>query len=838
MDAIQEFKVQSGLYGAEYGTRAGAQINFVTRSGANRFHGSLYEFHRNARLDAKNFFDLPDQEIPHFIRNQFGFSLGGPVIRGRTFFFGNFEGLRERKAITRLATVPPTGLVEGDFSSLPAPITDPNTGEPFPGNVIPPSAMDPIGAAIASFYPAPNVDRPGGNLLSQPVSRSDVDQLVVRLDHEMGDGDSLFGRYTYWHSDRFEAFDTFGGGNTDVPGFGTNVPDRGHNLSLGWVRAWTPSVLNDFRLGFKRRILARFHENQGNDISSQLGIQGLSTNPIDVGFPGTQVVGFAPLSEAGNLPQSSTENTLQFIDGLSWQQGRHHLKLGVDVQRTQNPSFLNALSRGNFIYTGAVSGHPLADLLLGAPTVVVRALGDTSTDLRSWLYSSYFQDDFKWRSNLTLNFGLRYEYQTPAVETLDKFWHVPDFSAPEPDYLRCGTQGIPRACIDSDRNNLAPRLGLAWAPTSSGNTVIRGGYGIYYDMVILNYNFPPSLNPPNFEVELFFGAGLSDPFSAEAVKEPLTFSIDRIFRQPYAQHWSLNLQQSLHDHYLIEVGYIGTKGTNLINQVNPNQPTPGGARPFPAYGSVGSVETAASSSYHGLLIRAEKRFERGLSFLGSYTFSKSLDDSSALNGATATGQSFPQNNHDRRADRGLSDFDNRHRVVFNYIWELPFGRGKRFRSDLAPALQALVGGWQLTGILALQSARPFTPLLEGTSDSNTDNGLGGGTDRPNLVGNPHLDDPDPSQWVNPDAFERPQGTFGTAGRNILRGPGFHSVDLALMKSWHFADRSRLQFRAEFFNLLNHPNFNLPVGDFNSLDFGRVQSAKDSRQIQFGFRLEF
>ena len=837
VDSIQEFKVQSGLYGAEYGTRAGAQINFVTRSGTNRFHGSLYEFHRNAVLDARNFFDAPDLKTPHFVRNQYGFSVGGPIIRDKTFFFGNFEGLRERKAITRLATVPSTSLIEGDFSGIPRQLTNPSTGEPFPGNIIPPSAMDPIGSAIANFYPAPNSDSPGGNFLAQPISKSDVDQFVVRLDHQTGEGDSLFGRYAYWHSDRFEAYDALVD-LTNLPVFGTRVPDRGHNLALGWTRPLTSSLLNDFRFGFSRNILARFHQSQGNDISSQLGIRGLSTDPLVVGFPATQVVGLDSLAEAFNLPQRTTGNTLQFLEGLSWIRGRHHFKLGTDLQRTRGGGFLRAASRGLFIYTGQASGHPLSDLLLGSPSVVLRGPEGSSLSQSTWSYSFYFQGDFKWANNLTLSYGLRYEYHQPAVEAQDRF-HVPDLSAPTPTFIRCGTQGIPRGCMESDRNNFAPRLGLAWAPTASGNTVIRGGYGIFYSNAFANFSGGPIQNPPNPGIEFFFSRPLSDPFSGRGLDTRLAVSPDGIFRQPYAEHWSLNLQQGFGDHYLIEVGYVGTRGRNLLALFNRNQPEPGGGkRPFPNYGPLNARGAVASSDYHGLQIRAEKRFQGGLSFLGSYTLSKSLDDSSALFGSTGS-DSYPQNSQDRVAERGLSAFDNRHRFVFNYIWELPIGRGKKLGAGLGRVGQAVFGNWQLTGIMALQSSRPFTPLLEGTNDSRTDNGRGIGTDRPNLVGNPHLSNPDPAQWVNASAFERTaQGTFGNAGRNILQGPGFQSLDLALMKSWQLWDQSRLQFRAEFFNLLNHPNFDLPVGDFNNPNFGRVQSARDSRQIQFGFRLDF
>lgn len=826
IDAILEFKVQSGIYNAEFGTRAGAQVNFVTRSGGNEFHGSLYEFHRNAALDAKNFFDLPDQKIPKFIRNQYGFSAGGPVARDRTFFFGNFEGLRERKAITRLARVPSPEFIRGDFSALPASIRNPRTASAFPGNVIPQSEMDPIGRAIAQFYPAPNTDRAGGNLLTQPVRRNAIDQFVGRIDHQWS-RHSFFGRYAFVNEDQFNPFDPFVD-PTNIPGFGTFRLNRGQNLALGWIDALSPTLLNDLRIGFNRLHAAITHESHGNDIAARLGIRGLPTQARDVGFPGTRVVGYDALLEPTNAPQSRADNSYQIIESLSWQKGRHALKFGGDVQHRRDNTFIDILARGLFIHTGAVSGNPVADLLLGRPTVAVQAIGDTAANFKSWSTSFYVQDSFQASGRFHVEYGLRYEYHQPPVDRFDRL-HIPDLTSRTPAYIQCGTKGVPRACMNDDKNNFSPRLGFAFTPFANRKTVVRGGYGVFYDAGIANYNSGSRLNPPNFGINVYLFQSLRDPFPAGSGESEIlaTFSSTK-FSQAYGQQWSLNVQQNLRDHYLVEVAYVGSRGTKLLARNNPNQPRPGGPRPFPAYGPLEYGEPAASSVYHGLSVRAERRFQAGMSFLSSYTFSKSIDDSSALFGSAATGGlgGYPQNSLDRRGDRGLSDFDNRHNLVLNYIWELPFGRGRA------------IGGWQVAGILSFRSSRPFTPVLIGTSDSNTDNGAGGGLDRPHLVGNPHLSDPKPERWFNTDAFARPKGTFGSAGRNILRGPGLHTVDFAVMKSVVLRETSRIQFRAEFFNLFNHPNFNLPVGDFNSASFGRVTSAKDSRQIQMGVRLEF
>ena len=841
LDSVQEFKVQSGVYNAEFGSRSGAQLNFVTRSGSNRLRLSLYEYHRNAALDAKNFFDPSDREIPKFIRNQFGFSMGGPIVHDKTFFFSNFEGLRERKALTRLATVPATAWVGGDFSSLETPVLNPKTGSPFPGNIIPAEELHPIGSAIAQFYPAPNSDQPGGNFASQPVGDAEVNHFVFRLDHELSEKDSLFGRYALFDEDRFNPFDPVFR-PTNLPGFGAFRLNRGQNVALSWTRTFTAAVLNEARVGYNRRRSGLFQENHGNDITSQLGIKGLSTNPLEVGFPLTRVVGFDALAEASDMPQQTHGNTFHLSDSLSWQKGRHQFKFGLDMRHYRSNFFLAVLPRGSFNYTGAITGNPLADLLVGTPTFVVAPDGNTQSNFRTWSNALYVQDTVRLRQNLTLNLGLRYEYHQPPTEQTDRLT-VPDLTAPTPRFIPCGTEGIPRACYDADKKSFAPRIGLAWSPLPQSSMVVRAGYGIFSGASLLNYNIFPRFSPPNFGLKIAFSPSLEDPFGEDVFPIPLPITVARDTGQPYGQHWTLSLQQEFARDHLLEVAYVGTKGTRLPTVRNPNQPAPGGTPPFPAYGPITYNETAASSTYHALVVRGERRFREGLSFLASYTLSKSLDDGSSIAGsvasrATTEGGARPQNSHDRSADRSLSDFDSRHRLVLSQIWEIPLGQGRRFLTDTSPLVNALLGGWQLTGIVTFQSARPFTPLLIGTSDSNTDNGEGSGIDRPNLIGNPHLANPDPAQWVNRAAFERPQGTFGDAGRNILKGPGYQSWDLGLSKQWEFSETSLLQFRAEFFNLLNHPNFDLPVSDWNSQDFGRVQSAGDSRQIQFGLRLEF
>ena len=413
VEAVQEFKIQSGVYGAEFGSRAGAQLNVVTRSGTNQFRATLYNFHRNAALDTRNFFDPSDRDIPRFVRNQFGMAGGGPIVRDRTFFFATYEGLRETKGITRLATVPPSEFIEGDFSSLPFSIINPFTQQPFPDNRIPREAMSPTGAALAGFYPAPNSMQAGGNLLSQPLREAEVDQFLARVDHRIGESDSLLFRYAFWNEDRFDPFDPFLD-PTSIPGFGTFTSNRGQNVAFRWNHVFSAAVINDLSLAYNRAHRSILHENVGNDITSAVGISGFSTDPRDIGFPATQVVGFDSLVESITLPLGEADNTYQILQALSWQIGGHSYKVGIDARQFRSNGFLNILARGEFHYTGAATNHPVADLLLGLPTVVLGTSGDTNFNLRTNSINVYFQDNFKVSNNFTVNYGVPYEYNQPA----------------------------------------------------------------------------------------------------------------------------------------------------------------------------------------------------------------------------------------------------------------------------------------------------------------------------------------------------------------------------------------------------------------------------------------
>ncbi|MEW6212978.1 MAG: TonB-dependent receptor [Acidobacteriota bacterium] len=858
IDAIQEFQLQSSTYSSEFGRSGGAQINVAIKSGTNSFHGSAYEFIRNASLDAKNFFDPPDQKIPKFQRNQFGGTIGGPIRRNHTFFFFNYEGTRIRQAITRLARVPTVAEKSGDFSQTDLNgdgrvdaddvLINPATGNPYAGNRIPQRDQDEIGAAIAKFFPDPNRSDPVRNFVSTPVLRNTINQVNVRVDHRISQKDTFFARYSYSDEDRFNPFDPLVD-PTNLPGFGSFTVNRGQSVALNYTHLFSPTLINEFRFGFNRLRAGIFQQNQGNDIGGKLGIPGLPRNPRDFGFPAVSVIGFDRLAEPTNLPQDRRDNTFQYIDNLSLIRGKHSLKFGGDIRRFQANAYLEVVSRGLFIFAPVFTNNSLGDLLLGLPVVTVNAeISGGDSGSRTTAYNFFAQDDFKVSRNLTLNLGLRYEYNQPPIDVHDR-GSVFDFATASLKIL--GTQGVPRSGIEPDRNNFAPRIGFAWRVRGHEKMVLRGGYGVFYDVGILNNNLGTAFNPPFFTINQFFSSPasllhLDNPFPNNA-QDPGVVSVitlDRHLRDGYLQQWSLTAQREIASNLVIDIGYVGSKGTKLLRRINPNQPRPGtdpdvnARRPIPTFGDITVGESSAASVYHALQLRAEKRFSQGLSFLAAYTWSKSIDDASALFGTRGDGN-YAQDRNNLRAERGLSNFDTRHRFTVSYIYELPFGRGKRFLNQGHNFADTVAGGWQITGIIALQSGQPFTPQLSFDNSGAGSSSEGGFSDRPDVVGNHKVDHPGSDGWFNVKAFAvPPPGTFGNAGRNILIGPSFKTVDVGLFKQFTVNEQQRIQFRAEFFNLFNHPNFNLPNRFVDQPTAGKITSAKSSRQIQFALKYIF
>ncbi|MDQ5844912.1 MAG: TonB-dependent receptor, partial [Acidobacteriota bacterium] len=830
----------------------GAQVNVVLKSGTNEFHGSLYEFHRNAALDSRNFFAPANEAAPKYIRNQFGFAVGGPIRKDRTFFFADYEGTRSREGITRVTNVPTLLERNGNFSqSLLGVPRIPGTAFPFPGDTIPDFFIHPVGRAIAALYPLPNRAAPFANFVSSPTQRDDNDHFDARLDHLLGSLTTLTFRYSFGNRRFFEPF--AGPTLAAVPGYGNEVPRRSQNAMLGLTHVFSPTFVNDTRFAFNRVASAVIQENQGTSINRAVGLPELSTNPRDFGLSFITITGFSSLGHEGNNPQNTVTNTFQLLDSATYVRGAHLVKFGADIRAVQQNGFRDVQSRGFLNFSPfAYTGVALADLLLGLPLVTGGARVDNPQHLRAESYHFFVNDSWRVKRNLTLSAGLRYEYNSPPVDVTDR---ANLYDASTRSLVQVGTGGMPRSGYESDKNNFAPRVGLAWTLGDNERTVLRAGYGLYYDTSPLAPGEALYFNRPFFDFNLFFPLPflpltLSDPFPAffPFALPDSAQAIQRDLRTPYMQHWNLNVQRQLWRSTVLEVGYVGSKGTKLLSARDLNQPQPSVLppglpfvpRPVPQFDEINTIESRASSNYHSLQARFQQRLAAGLALLASYTWSKSIDDASNFF-PSAGDPNYPQNSYDLRAERGRSNFDVRHRLSVSYVYDLPFGRGGTYLADKG-VWSTVLGGWQTAGIVTVQTGRPFTvALIREFDNSGTGfSALGfGANDRPNVARDPVLSERTPERWFNTAAFDfPPPGTFGNAGRNILDGPGYQNVNASLIKNTALSERLNLQLRAEAFNLFNHPNLNLPDNFLGSPTFGQITSAREPRHIQFGVKLLF
>jgi hypothetical protein len=849
IDAIREFEMLTSTYDASFGRNGGAQVNVVLQSGSNAWHGVAYEFFRNGALDARNFFAPAGEAAPKYQRNQFGMAVGGPIVKNRTFIFGDYEGTKVREGITRVTNVPTLAERNGDFSQslFQAPI-NPFTQQPFQGNQIPDLFINPIGRAIAALYPAPNRNEPFANFVSSPTLRGDNDNFDVRLDHAISKSSGLAARYSFADRDLFEPFT--GPSFPAVAGFGDSVPRRGQNFMIGETHVFSPSLVNEARFAYSRVASSVIQENAGTSINKQVGLPELSSNPRDFGLSFITITGFSPLGHEFNNPQQSVTNMFQVLDGASYARGRHLMKFGFDFRAVQQNAFRDVQSRGFLTFSSQVpiTGNALADLLIGLPAVTGGARLDNAQHLRTESYGFYVNDSFRIRPNLTISTGLRYEYNSPPVDAFDRAnLYDPATGSLTP----VGTNGLPRSGYEADKNNWAPRVGLAWTLGSKADTVLRAGYGVYYDQSSLAPSEGLYFNAPFFDFNLFFSLPglpltLNDPFpSFFPVPLPKSaFGFQRDLRTPYLQHWNVSLQQALGKSRVVEIAYVGSKGTKLITARDINQPMPSpqmpNLRPNPQFDDITFEESSANSNYNSLQVRFQQRLDSGLSLLSAYTWSKSIDNASSFF-SSAGDPNFPQDSFNTAGERGRSNFEVRHRLSVSYGYDLPVGKGRTFVAGDG-FFPTILTGWQTFGILTLQSGRPFTvALLSDIDRSNTGRStLGfGANDRPNVVGNAELSNGTPDRWFNTSAFAfQPFGTFGDAGRNILDGPGYANFNASLMKTTRIIEGLDLQFRAEAFNLFNHPNFNLPDNFLGSPTFGRILSAGSPRHIQFGLKLLF
>jgi hypothetical protein len=805
IDAIQEFEVLTSTPEASHGRQAASQVSVVLKSGTNRLQGTAYTFLRNGALDATNYFAPRNEPDPVYRRAQSGFSLGGPVIRDRTFFFADYEGTRSDEGITRVTTVPTDAA----------------------RNALPASLTHPVGRAIAALYPSPNRTGATGNYVTSPTQRDHTDHFDVRSDTAFGGSFDLTARYSFADRRLFEPFS--GPGFSSLPGYGSDVARRGQNAIGSATHILSASVLNETRVGFNRVSAGVFPEEAG-PMNRTVGLPEPWSNPRDAGLSLITVSGYSPLGHEYNNPQSSTTNTLQIADTLTWTRGNHLIKTGFDARLIRQSAFRDVQARGSLTFTGAFTGNPLVDLLSGLPTFTTLAQLDNPQRLRTESYAVFVQDSVRMRPNLTLSAGLRYDVTSPPVDVEDR---ATLFNQRTGALQKVGTAGLPRGGYTTDRNNWAPRIGAAWTVDAAETTVVRAAYGIHYNHSALAPSEGLYFNAPYFNFAAYFTSPLglvtlSDPFPRGfPIPTPNPgLGIQDDLRTPYLHEFNATVQRQLGPTRVAEVAYVGSRGRNLIASRDINQPRPGTAqlnlRPDPRFADITFIESRARSEFDSLQARFQQRYSFGCTMLVAYTLGKSMDDASGF--FTSAGDpNFPQDSANLDAEWGRSSFDVRHRFSVSFSYDLPFD-------------------FTIAGIVAMQSGRPFTvALLPEVDNSNTGrSSLGfGANDRPNVSGNTAVAGAGPDQWFNTAAFSMPAfGTFGNAGRNILEGPGYQNVNLALLKQIALPGRTRLQVRAEAFNLLNRTNFDLPDNFFGSPTFGRILSAGSPRHIQFGARLMF
>jgi len=844
-DVIQEFQEAQSSYGSAQGLGAGAQVNLVTKSGTNAFHGSAFEFIRNDILDARNYFDGPKK--PPYRQNQFGGSVGGPIRKNKTFFYAGYEGLRIVKQETFRYTVPTEAQRAGDFSGGP-PIFDPasvsgGVRAPFVNNQIPSGRFSQVSVnALNLLFPHPNLPGNTNNLIGHPPDNSTNDQFSARIDHKIGQNDSLFGRYIYYNYRRKTGI------FANLPNFGDNFNTPSQNAAVGYIHLFSTKTLNQFRVGYHRmtQVIEDFQIKV--PINTQLGITGTSTTFF--GNPNIAIAGLNRTGGISNAPNDRSDNGYYMYDDLSHSMGRHSLQMGGNLVFEQINGGINSFARGNFSFRpnytsqfgAAGTGQALADFLLGYVSSSSRGLGIGFRNFRQRRAGLYLSDDFKATDNLTLNLGIRWEYFGPAFEAHD---HLSGFDPVTGTIILAGQNGVPRGLRQSNWTDFQPRFGLAYR-LPGHRTVLRAGYGIYFmPMTTFPSPFLNLLNLPFFTSQSFFGdpitpnLTLANAFpSAGGVTSTSLNSINRHFRDPYLQQWNLTFEREISQGMTVEVGYIGNRGLRLRNQQNINAPVAGpGAlqnkRPYPAFSTITSYENIGNSYYNSGHVKIDKRFTQGLAFTASYTFAKLLDTGGIVQPGDLN-DNLGRNPLRPNDERGRSFFDARHRFVASYVWSVPVGSGQRFVRNLSGVLNQIVGNWQLNGILTLQSGLPITPVL---AIDNSNTGLF--TDRPDVIGNPNNGPKTVTQWFNTSAFALPpKFSYGSSGRNIIDGPPIKTFDMSLFKNFRLTEGKTLQFRSEFFNITNHANFDPPGTTFGTSSFGVISSAGDARQIQFGLKFLF
>ncbi|MCI0336381.1 MAG: TonB-dependent receptor [Acidobacteria bacterium] len=788
LSTVQEFKVNNSTFSAEYGHNSGAIVNIATRSGANDFHGELFEFLRNDVFDARNFFNFTSSEPPSFKRNQFGGHLSGPIVKNKTFFFVSYEGLRQRQGL--------------DLNSLV--LSDSQRA----------SVTNPLIVKLIELIPSANfIDERGTprfiGAASAPIV---IDQWTLDINHNLGSNDSVHGYYAI-QRDYAEEPTRFG--NT-VPHFGIARRGQRQIFTLNETHTFGPNLVNEARFGINRIYFTSLPKTQLNP--ADFGIKNGINEPV--GLPQFNIAGGLNFGGPVNFPQGRGDTTLVVSDTASLLSGNHYLKIGGEFRHYLNNNF--RLTPGTFNFPN------VAAFLAGMANSFSVTLGNQASTISQDALGLFIQDNYKWRPNLTFELGLRYELNMTPTERYDRFIVYDPQTA---SLLRAG-KDIDRI-YQQNNGTFQPRVGFAWDPFKDGWTSVRGAFAILVDQPITSVVRNTSANPPIATPLTFTGTiRLDNAINLAQAAGLAPQTVDYVFDNAYMQSWNLNVQRKLTTSLVVMLGYFGSKGTHLILARNINQPA-GGARPFPALslsspilpgallGNITQMESTGNSSYQALWISANHRIAHGLQFNASYTWSKSIDYNSL-----STQGIVVQNSYDLRGDRGLSDFDARHRLVVSGIYELPF-RGTR-----------MVEGWQLGMIVQLQSGNPVNIVTSNSTINGVANTL-----RPDVTGPIEIIG-SVDRWFDTSVFA-PVARSGTLGRNVVIGPHFETIDFSVTKTTKLGDRMRVQFRAEIFDILNHANFGQPGNVVGSATFGRITNTRfptgdsgSSRQLQFALKFNF
>ena len=858
-DATQEFNISKADYDAEFGGKSGGVINVITRSGTNSFHGSTYEFLRNNVFDARNFFAPPNQPTP-FRENQFGAAVGGPVARNKTFFFLNYDGQRIMDSVSQLFSVPTVAQRTGVFTT---PIVNPAGGGLFPNNTIN-VPLDPAAVALLARVPLPNLPGAANNLLAIDPETNHANQYNARIDHQFSLIDSVYARASVFTASEFDPFGSSVLNEALLPGFGRNLTTHSVNTSVGEAHTFSARMLNEFRFGFLRVSGGQSDPNAGTPFAAQYGLQGTTANPSDMGYPQVSLSNaFTTIGSATGFTRRVDRN-FELYDNVTFQSGAHAIKFGgYFFHLNFNPSYPND-ARGIYTYSGAYSGSALSDFLLGYPSQAQVGIGEGAENAHTSWAHFYVEDGWKVTQSLKLDAGLRYEFNQNLYAQANQTSDI-DLATGGPAFVVAGNPGSlpPAAAVlaalspipvisaaSVGWNNslltpksvrLSPRLGLAWKVPHVQETVFRAGFGIYTNQAAYSILQNLAENEPFFLVKT-----VSNPAKPAYTTENIlnanptgaigANSINHNFAIEYNEVWNAALQRQVSKSTTVEISYVGSRTVHADSSTVLNVPsTFGGPRPFPQLAAFPTIRWDGWATFNAMTARVARRFEHGLSFDASYMLSKSMDDASDT-GTTNAEYNLPQDPFAMSQEKALSSFDHRQRLTANAVYDLPFAK------NISGLAHRVIGGWRAAGILTVQTGAPFTVNLSSAAGQNVSPiGLvsGNNLERPNLVGNPNGGPQTAAEWFDTAAFALPaQNTFGSAGRNVVTGPGLATLDLSLQKEETLFERVRLQFRLDVYNSLNHANFNLPGRIFGAANFGVISNAGDPREMQLALKLAF